>query len=277
MFIFKYEDYKDWLVDQIEANRSTKGYQSRLAEAAGCQRSYLSQVLNGHQQLTMEHGHGLCLFWNFNELQTDYFIQLLLFAKAGNEKLRNHFQRKIRKLRKVADDIESKIKGKPIHASEKDLAKYYSTWYWSAIHIALSVPGLDTPQAISRALQLPEFLVRNVISELSNMNLVRSAGGERWQKLEGSVHLKKDSPFIYQHHRNWRHLPSTFLEAERPNALDRRFSAVFSVSRADLNELRQRVADFIEECSVFVSASDPEEVASLSIDLIHLTSGNDIA
>jgi len=64
--VFNHLDYKDFLKIQIEENHEAYGYKSRLAKAANCQKSFLSQVLNSHIHLTPEHAVGLCQFWKFS-------------------------------------------------------------------------------------------------------------------------------------------------------------------------------------------------------------------
>ena len=58
-FIFVFEDYREYLKTKIEENKLIRGYQSKLATAAGCQRSILSQTVKGKMDLSRDQAAGL--------------------------------------------------------------------------------------------------------------------------------------------------------------------------------------------------------------------------
>ncbi|MFX6794117.1 hypothetical protein ABTH15_20060, partial [Acinetobacter baumannii] len=77
------KDYKQFLLLQVAAHAGEYGYKSKLAVAAGCQKSFFSQVLNAHVHRTPEHALGLARFWKLNRLERDYFLELVNHARAG--------------------------------------------------------------------------------------------------------------------------------------------------------------------------------------------------
>ncbi|MCB0385442.1 MAG: hypothetical protein KDD43_08620, partial [Bdellovibrionales bacterium] len=87
MSIFKYLDYKEYLKKTIDKKTKVYGYRAKLAEAASCQRSFLSQVLHSSPHLTLEHGIGLCRYWQFSPMERYYFLALIQPARAGNDEL----------------------------------------------------------------------------------------------------------------------------------------------------------------------------------------------
>src|SRR5436309_16129314 len=93
--LFTYTSYKAYLIDRIEQNKDLRGYQSQLARAAGCQRSFLSQVLNGKFDLSREHAAELSRFWGLDPLETEYFIGLVDLARAGSGHLRKLTETKL--------------------------------------------------------------------------------------------------------------------------------------------------------------------------------------
>ena len=82
--VFESLDYKRYMRQQIAAHGDVYGYKSRLAAAAGCQKSYLSQVLNGAHDLTLEHAAGLAAFWQLPRLDGEYFMELVNWARASS-------------------------------------------------------------------------------------------------------------------------------------------------------------------------------------------------
>ena len=71
-------NYKKFIKEQVNKNKSIKGYQSKLADEIGCQRAYLSRVINGEQHFTLEHGVKAAEFWGLSATETDYFLNLAL-------------------------------------------------------------------------------------------------------------------------------------------------------------------------------------------------------
>ena len=177
------------------------------------------------------------------------------------------------KLLVLTQKISKRLKTASLSLTADDKAKYYSEWYWSAVHMALSVVDLDTAEKISVSLGLPVNLVTHVLVGLKEMGLVEQ-DNHTWKKTAGSIHLDQDSPFVHQHHRNWRSLPSEFYLEKPGGSLNKRFSAVFSLSYEDYEKLQNFIVDFVEQCSEVVSSSEPEKLASLAIDLVSV-SGKD--
>src|SRR5687768_13356982 len=92
MRIFNFLDYKKYLKEVIRENRGTHGYKTRLAKAAGCRSSYLSQVLHGNFDLSPEHALGLANFWGLSTTEKDFFIQLVHLARAGTKELKKYYE-----------------------------------------------------------------------------------------------------------------------------------------------------------------------------------------
>ena len=81
--MFDLDDYKAVLRTQIDRNRSVRGYQKKLSEACRCHTSFISQVINSHLHLTPDHAADMCVFWGFNDLQTDYYSTLVEYNRAS--------------------------------------------------------------------------------------------------------------------------------------------------------------------------------------------------
>jgi hypothetical protein len=72
--IFAFGHYKDFLRAHCDASR---GALTKLAEAAGCQRSYLSKVLTADPHLTPDQGFLISRFLEFKSDEAEYFMLLL--------------------------------------------------------------------------------------------------------------------------------------------------------------------------------------------------------
>jgi len=78
------KDYRSFLLSVVEDPEKTRGYRKRLADEAGCQPSYLSQMLKGSVELTLEQAERLCGFWKLDELEAEIFLNLVLMGRAGS-------------------------------------------------------------------------------------------------------------------------------------------------------------------------------------------------
>lgn len=84
-----------------------------------------------------------------------------------------------------------------------DQATYYSSWYYAAIHVAVSVPSLQSREALTQYFGLSGGLVREALSFLTSVGLLEKKG-ERYTQGVTRLFLGKDSPMIKKHHTNWR-------------------------------------------------------------------------
>src|SRR6185312_140032 len=99
----------------------------QLAEAAGCQRSFLSQVLASQAHLNADHAIGLATYWNLPEIEKDFFLNLVSFARASSKTLKEYFSKKIEKSRSNRDILVHSI-GEKITMPDFKAAAFYSNW-----------------------------------------------------------------------------------------------------------------------------------------------------
>lgn len=90
--MFEAKSYIDVIRLSLKANESTRGFQSRLSEAAGCTTSYFSRVLCGRYHLNLEQAFSLCQFWKLGEMETAYFLLLVLRARSASPGLKSQIE-----------------------------------------------------------------------------------------------------------------------------------------------------------------------------------------
>lgn len=261
--VFKCLDYIDFIKQIIKANSSTYGYKAKLAEAAGCQRSYFSQVLAGTSHLTAEHASGLTVFWNFNDTEADYFINLVLLARAGTKALKEHLKKKIDHYRSDQENILKRISEEKTVLSNEIAAVFYSNWQYLAVTILVTIPKYQTVKAISDRLQLPIDLTKKILQHLEELNLVVRSE-QRWITTQKTIHIPKGSPFNSLNHSNWRHqgIQNSFMNDSEAI----HYTSVCSVSLSDANKLRELIFDLIDRSRKIVAPSKEEELFCLTCD-----------
>ncbi|MGZ3774418.1 MAG: TIGR02147 family protein [Pseudobdellovibrionaceae bacterium] len=260
--IFQFDDYKDYLNTRINNSDVKHGLISRLAEAASCQRSYLSQVLNGHVQLTSDHALGLCHYFRFNDKETDYFLNLVDLSRAGSLRLKDRLRSKIERMQKDYFNLSKRVDAKAITISSPE-AFYYSSWHWMAIHIATSVPEFNTVEAISERLNLPLELVKKTLNQLLDMGYVEKKK-DKWSYAGSNLHLSNESPSVVVHHTNWRQRSA--IDSAMPSDNSIHYTSVFSLSHRDYQFLKERILEWIDESRAIIGPSPSEEVVCFCVD-----------
>src|SRR5262249_298331 len=147
MNLFECLDYKSYIAFHFRQNRKIHGYKSRLAEAAGCQRSFFSKAMGGPTHLTSEPPAGLTAYWKLTEIEAEYFIQLVNLERAGTPALREHIEKQLEKLRQDQNDLAKRF-SEAKEISEELAQVYYSSWQYVAVHYLLSIAKYQTVEAI---------------------------------------------------------------------------------------------------------------------------------
>lgn len=161
MDLFTSSDYKAYLSKLVEG--SSWGTISRLADAAGCQRSYFSKVLKGSIHLTTDHASGLCDYLKFSNEEADYFMALVELGRAATPAYRRRIHSKLKMLRDEHENLTMRLKRPAARLGEKEML-YYSAWYYSAIHILVSIPEFQSVEAIAKRLELNTSIMADFTS-----------------------------------------------------------------------------------------------------------------
>lgn len=263
MEAFLFRDYRAFIRGQVEKHAITRGYQTSLAKAAGCTRSFLSQVLHSHVQLTPDHAAGMCRFWGLSEDETDWFMELLTFDRAGSAPLRELSRRRMKQLEKKREDLSRRLE--PLHAlSTQDHANYYASWHLAAIHMLCCIPSYSHVTEIARRLGLPFEVVESGLAFLQRTGLVRRRG-DKWSATEKNLHLPKSSPYGTANHLNWRLRAIHTLQKQEDGALH--YTAVHALSRTDRDRIRAILLETIEKSREIVSQSPEEELVCFTCDI----------
>jgi len=261
--LYSFEDYKTYLKSVLDGPGKERGYQSRLAEAAGCQRSYLSQVVHSTPHLTPEHAMGMAQFWKLSQDESDYFLDLVSLGRTHSKSLRHHLREKLLAARRKSQNLANRFQDKQLEPGEREQI-YYSSWHLAALHILTSVPRFKSEAALSERLGLPLPFLRKSLEQLESLGLVtRISGG--WGFGAGKLHLPKTSLLTGVNHSNWR--ARAVWDAQNPDSEGLHYTVVHSHSRKDFEALKQKILEWIDESRELIDPSPSEEVTCLCLDL----------
>ena len=261
--IFSYSAYKTYLLHRIKnAPKGGHGMRNRLATAMGCQAAYVSHVLGGSRDLSIEQAEAAARFFALDADETEYLVWLVGHERAGTPSARRFYARLLERKRtehlqlKKRVDIESEL-------TDTDKSVYYSSYLYGAIHMLVTVPEFRTQEAIAARLALPPARINEVLGFLKRSGLVVDLGG-RLEPGSRLLFVDKSSPFIVQHHANWRIHALSSIARKSPD--DLHLSMTVTLSENDAKALRARMASFIEEISTTVKASKEEKLMNINLD-----------
>lgn len=263
MNIFSCKKYKNFLRFKISENQSIRGYQGKLAEAADCQPSFLSRVLATDTNLTRDQAANLCLFWGLDANQSEYFLALIDLSRSGSKHLTKITKHNLERIRRKSLNLSSAIEKPKLNTPAKQM-NYYSSWYWAAIHIATSVPHLQTSLALSDRFGLPLSVVEDVLLKLQGMGLVEKARSGKWRILNNNIHLPDNSPMTTVNHTTWRQRGMEDISRNTADSLH--YTSTFAISKNDAEIFREKVFEFAIATRELIAPSPEEDVFSFSCD-----------
>lgn len=261
--VFDYEDYRLFLHDKRNENSQLRGFHTKMAEAAGCQRAYLSQVMNGHVQLTPDHAMGLAEFFGLNEDEREYLLNLVNLERARTRLLKDWFGKRLRDQLNARRNLSKRLQANEEIQNQYE-AEYYSKWYFSAIHILLGIPQFSSVKEIAAKIDLNPKIVASTLEKLQKMGLV-DLSGKRWERSKGDLHVANSKSMNVVNHVNWRLKGINDIQQESERSLH--YTAIHSLSHKDVEILRATFIEAIAKSRAIVAPSVDEELICVTCDL----------
>ncbi len=142
--IFDFSDYKAYLKTLIRTSPQLgHGFKSKIAKTLRCQTAYVSQVLNQNANFSLEQAEELNLLLQHTKEEGRFLLLLIQKERAGSVRLRKRFEEDIAEIHSKRERLKERIE-KTATLSTENQMHYYSRWYYSAIHIACTIPELQT-------------------------------------------------------------------------------------------------------------------------------------
>ncbi|MBC7692194.1 MAG: TIGR02147 family protein [Methylotenera sp.] len=262
--VFEYRDYKAYLREVIE-NRG-RGEKSRVAQALHCHLAYVSQVLNASADFSLEQADGINQYLAHSEDEGDFFLLLVSQARAGSESLRKRYEARIKKTILERTALGNRLKNQKILPNESQ-ATYYSAWYYSAIHLLISIPGFQTKEKIAQRLRLSMSQVTKALGFLVETGLANFFEG-LYRTGQVTLYLQNDSSWISRHHASWRIQSVRALDHFDPQ--DFHYTSVVSMGAEDIPAIKKILVDAIEEFRKVVKKSPEQEIYCYTLDFFNV-------
>ena len=257
-----FNNYRAFIRHKIKENGRLRGYQKQLADVAGCQSSFLSQVLNSHVQLTPDHGAALAGFWTLEDAEAEYFVGLINRERASSPQLRRMIDNRLGELKAGNEDLGMRFSKGHTLTLEHEL-KYYSRWYMAAVHMCITIRSCRTAKQIAEKLRMPQNVVQSALTALEEINLAEQTTSG-WVPTETNIHLPRRSSLNITNHIVWRHLVLNRIQENDPD--DIHYTAVHTLSHRDFDKFKKTVFELIETLRAIVDPSPEEEVVCFTLD-----------
>ncbi len=133
--IYEYANYKDFLNDRIsQFPNNGRGVSSRLSKFIGVSAVMVSQVLNGNRNFSRDKLYLTTLFFEMNELDREYILNLF---DSNQSKCFEHINYLQKRLERIKSEIQ-KREALTFSATERLSSEDVS--YWSAPGIEKTYP-----------------------------------------------------------------------------------------------------------------------------------------
>ena len=266
MIIFKYNSYLKFLSDRVGQSGARTGLKAKLAQAMDCQQTYLSKVFKGEAHLSLEQAMGATKFFEMNDQETDYFLLLVSYARAGEPSLKKFYLSKMKAYQDRMTSVESQTEIKE-HLNREDQQIYYSNWYYMAFHIAVSLKSCGSVEELAEAFDIERPQASEIVDFLLRTGLIQ-LHRNRLAPGPTHIHLKKGTPDLLKHHTNWRlQALNSVTNSQRDNF---HYTVVASLSEKDARELRIRLVEWVESFLKTIESSPEETIFCHNIDFFRV-------
>lgn len=261
--IYEYLDHVEYIKDLIE-NRPFKGRgeRKRLADILNCQMAFITHVLSGEKNFSHEQILKIAHHFNLNESEKDFLLEMLSYNRAGTKELQEFYKKKLLQKRDQHKLLKNRLQ-ETQSLSIQDQAEYYSHWLYGAIHMASTVPSMQTITAIASHFNIQENEVLHIVEFLSSKGLVELENG-KVSPGKSHLYVDKDSPLLNQHHSIWRLKALHDLKTNKKD--DFHYSLCFSVSEKDWPILRETMIEAINDCLKVIRPSKEEKLGLICMD-----------
>ncbi|WP_413289023.1 TIGR02147 family protein [Bdellovibrio sp. HCB337] len=265
--VYDFKEYSPYLLKVFGDKSQRKGLKSQAAKYIGCHSTFISQVLHGKVVLNLEQAEKLNHFLGHNDEESHYFLLLVQKARAGTKPLETYFQNQLTQILKNRQVLKKRV-GKTEAIAGEDELRYYCSWQFAAIHVALSIPELASPEAISKRLGISMSQVRAILEFLVNTGLAKAKDLRSFEIGPKHIHLSSESPQVRNHHINWRNRAIQSIDNDVKNNMH--YSSAVTLSREDVSKIKELLIENLSSMNKVIQQSKEEEIYGLNFDFFNL-------
>ena len=264
--VFTFDDYRKFIRAVVSANENQWGAWAKIAKAAGCKATYLTQAMKGRAELTPDHAAGIAQFFSLSPEETEFFLLILDLNRATTKKLKEIISSKIRRLRKEQEALAKNYINESRFVIE-DSALQYASCYWSTIFVLLKIPKYRSATKLSARLALPLEQTMSALEHLKKNGFVKQDKG-RWTNIDESRLNQVGSLHHRIEEKNWRLRAA--LEVDRPFRLGLHKTSLLALSAQDAAKIKGLILDLVEKNKKVAAPSQSEDAFCFNIDFFRV-------
>lgn len=260
--IYHYQDYKEFYNAWV-ANQPREGFGEyrRLAQALGVSTTMVSQVFKADKHLSLELASEVCDYLRLDDEETDYFLLLVDYGRAGSFKLQERFQRQIKARQEKLKKLENRVKVGELSQETRDT--FYSSWVYTGVRMLADTGKYNDAESLAKYLNLPRNHVQKILDFLLANNLLIESKG-KFKIGPARTYLGTSSSLANRHHVNWRIQSMAKMQQKRDE--DFFYTSTMVMSQEVADWIRQEFPAIVERLNAKVIPSPSEVVRCLNID-----------
>lgn len=265
MNIFEFDSYKQFINAHIQSlPHQGRGEFRKISAQLRIHSTTVSQIFNGDKNLTLEQAADLCEYLHLDDLESEYFITLVQWERAGAVRLRKMLDGQKKRLFKAHQLLVNRIKSAAKFDSELQ-SQFYGNWQYSAVRVLSSIEGFQDIPNLAKRLNLDPKSVGSIVKFLVQTGLCTQEEGKIKPGFR-KTHLDSDSPYINVHRTNW-HLRA-IEQFRNINEDSLVYSAPLSISSKNQAKSREILVNAIKEIGELAAVEEPTEAMILNVDWI---------
>lgn len=261
--LFEFQDYRAFLKAWIEKAKSLRvSNLSQLSQVCGVHPTFLSHVLSGTKELSLEQASLMSEYFGFTQLEQDYFFSIIQMERAGHFKLKEYFQNKISHIESEKNKLSKRFdKHKQLTTEQK--AIFYSSWIYASIWSSTDINGGQTIDEVSTRFKISREQAQTILSFLVQAGLCIEEQGI-YRLGDSHIHVSNESHFVVKHHLNFRIKSMQKMDTRDGSELF--FTAPMSISKSDFKIIREKLNLIVKEIVEVAKDSKSDQVTCLNID-----------
>lgn len=261
--VYQFTSYKKFFNAWIQQQPNNgHGEYRRLSIALGISTTMVSQIFNGEKDISLELACEMTDYLLLNDDESDYFILMVEYSKAGSVKLQARLLKQIQDRQEKAKKLENRLK-KEHTLEDKAKQQYYSAWQYPAIRILTDIPNVNSADVISQRLQIPKNQVMKILDFLIENHLVVKKG-EKLSMGPAHIYLPPSDPSANRNLQNWRQLGFQKMNFQSDETFF--YSGQYALSQEAAELIRKMLPDFIENILKIVRPSASETTRCMNVD-----------
>jgi uncharacterized protein (TIGR02147 family) len=269
MTFFDHTDYREALRELVVERKRLDtqfGFHS-LADAARIQRPYMSKVISGKAELSVDQLYLICESLGLDSERAEFIELLLNYSRSAvtsrKKKLKSRIDATALSKRTSHANLKSKV---ATTTGNDDLTLYYLNPWTQIVHVALSIPRYSSdPKLLAQVLGISPHIMQTIFRDLTALNLIYTEGDKILPR-DGHLHLSRSSA-VFQPWKTQIRLAGMQRQSNLTEDTSYSFTAVFSATEEARKKIHAKFLLFLKEFEVEARDAESHNIYQIAFDL----------